>query len=171
METIDAIMSRRSVRKYKADKISDELIEKILAAGMQAPSAMNEQPWHFIVIKDRKILSEIPKFSPYAAMAKDAPLAILVCGDTKLEKIKGFWFQDCSACIQNILLAAHAMGIGAVWTAAYPLQDRVEGYKKLLDLPESVIPLALIPMGYPDERPSPQSRFKKERVHINKWLK
>jgi nitroreductase len=169
METIEAIKSRRSIRKYKAEQVPEEKISDILACAMQAPSAGNEQPWHFLVIKDKKTLAKIPQINPYAAMAKDAPLAILVLGDTTLEKFNGFWVQDCSAAVQNILLAAHGLGLGAVWTAIYGLDDRVKGFKDLFSLPDNILPLALIPIGFPENDIAPVDRFNEERVHLDKW--
>ncbi|KYC53783.1 MAG: nitroreductase A [Candidatus Methanofastidiosum methylothiophilum] len=169
METLEAIQTRRSVRKFIDKKIPDDLIEKILRAGMNAPSAGNQQPWHFIVIDDKKILEEVPKVSLYAPMAKEASVAIVVCGDVKLEKYPGFWVQDCSAATENMLLAAHSLGIGAVWSGIYPLEDRVSGYRSLLGIPDNVIPLSIIIMGYPQEIPKPADRFKSERIRHNKW--
>jgi nitroreductase len=169
MNTMDAILTRRSIRRFKTEKVPQEMIDKLLKAAMAAPSAGNEQPWQFIIINDEKIMKKIPAVSPYAAYAKDAPAAILVCGDTRLEMMKGFWVQDCCAAIQNILLAAQDMGLGAVWTAAYSLMDRVAGFQKLLNIPAEVIPLAFIPIGYPAEEKQPEDRFKKERVHLNTW--
>lgn len=169
METLEAIQTRRSVRKFTDKKISSDLIEKVLHAGMSAPSAGNQQPWHFIVIDDKKMLEEVPKVSLYAPMAKDASVAIVVCGDTKLEKYPGFWVQDCSAATQNMLLAAHALGLGAVWSGIYPLEDRVSGYRSLLGIPENVIPLSIVIMGYPLEVPKPADRYKEERIKHNKW--
>ena len=136
---------------------------------MYAPSAGNQQPWHFVIITDRKIITEIPKFSPYAQMAEKAPLSILVCGDASNDRFGPLWMQDCSAATQNILLAAKALGIGAVWTAAYPREDRVEGFRKLFKLPKNIMPFALIPMGYPDEDPKKEISYREERVHLNKW--
>jgi len=169
METLKAIHTRRSIRKFKPTRVSEELIDKILGAAMQAPSAGNQQPWHFIVINDRELLKEIPKFSPFASMAKDAPVAILVCGDLALEKYKGFWVQDCSAAVQNMLLAAHDLNLGAVWTAAYPMEDRTEGFRLLCGLPKDIIPLALVVLGYPEHTITADNRFRRERVHLNKW--
>lgn len=169
MNTLECIYTRRAIRKYTDKKIPDDIIGKLLKAGMSGPSAVNEQPWHFIVIKDRKLLDEIPKASPYAQMAKDAALAILICGDPKLQKIDDFWSQDCCIAAQNILLAAHSLGLGAVWTAAYPLQDRVDNLQKLFGIPKNIIPLCVIPIGYPAEKKEPVERFKKERVHQDKW--
>ncbi|MBC9784652.1 nitroreductase family protein [Heliobacterium chlorum] len=166
---MDAILSRRSVRKYTDQPVSDELVKELLEAAMSAPSAGNEQPWHFIVIKDRQLLDEIPKFHPYAGMVKQSPVAIVVCGDETLEKYKGFWVQDCSAATQNILVAAQAKGIGAVWVGLYPEKGRVKALRDLLGIPEQVIPLALIPVGYPAEQLPPANRFNPERIHNNRW--
>lgn len=169
MDALETIRTRRSIRKFKNKKVADELIREILNAGMSAPSAGNEQPWHFIVVKDRSILDEVPKYSPYAGMVKEADFAILVCGDTKLEKYRGFWIQDCSAAVQNILLAAHALGLGAVWTGVYPMMDRAEGFRKHLNIPNDVMPLAFIPVGYPAEEAGAVDRFREERVHYDRW--
>ncbi len=169
MDTLEAIHTRRSIRRYTSQSVEDELIQEILAAGMSAPSAGNQQPWQFIVITNKSVLEEIPHISPYAAMVREAPVAILICGDLKLERFKGFWVQDCSAATQNMLLAAHALGLGAVWTGIYPMQDRVEGFKKLLRIPEDVIPFALIPIGYPAQQSRRENRLKEDRIHYNHW--
>jgi nitroreductase len=169
MDTLDAIFTRRSIRKYTDRPVPEELVAGLLKAAMAAPSAGNEQAWQFIVIRDRALLDAIPKFHPYSAMLKHASVAILVCGDLTLEKYKGFWVQDCSAATQNLLLAAAAQGLGAVWTGVYPLEDRVSGMRKLLNLPEHVIPLSLVPVGFPAELPAKADRFKGERVHKDRW--
>jgi len=166
---MDVILSRRSIRKYTTEKVPEKLAHEVLKAAMSAPSAGNQQPWHFVVIDKRRILNKIPKFHKYAQMLKEAPLAILVCGDLELEKHKDFWVQDCSAATQNILLAAHARGLGAVWLGIYPREDRVEGARKLLGIPDNVIPFALIPLGYPAESLPTARRFKAQRVHHNEW--
>lgn len=169
MSAIDAIKTRRSVRQFTAEPVGDELLRTILACGMQAPSACNEQPWQFVVLRDRKLLAEVGGINPYAGYAKTAPLAVLVAGDTRLEKCQGYWFEDCSACAENMLLAAHALGLGAVWTGIYPLPERVAGFRKLCDLPQTVIPLALLVMGHPAKTPAPQDRFRPDRVHRDRW--
>jgi nitroreductase len=169
METLEAIYTRRSIRKFKDRPLSDKKIETILRAAMAAPSAMNEQPWHFVVIRDRAILREIGAMNTYARMAAEAPAAILVCGDTALERAEGFWVQDCSAAVENMLLTARALGLGAVWTAAFPPADRIAGYRRLFGLPATVIPLALVPIGYPGEEPPPADRFDQERIHYERW--
>jgi len=145
------------------------LVEKILRAAMSAPSARNEQPWHFVVIRERSTLLEIPKFHPYSAMLVEASLAILVCGDPTLEAHPGQWVEGCSAATQNILLAAHALGLGAVWLGVHPRPQRIEPMRKMLDIPEEVIPFALVSIGYPAEQKPRAERFKPERVHYERW--
>ncbi len=169
METLEAIRTRRSVRDFKQAPVSEEMVETLLKAGMQAPSAGNEQPWHFIVIDDQEKLHAIPKFHPYSKMLNDAPLAILICSDRKLEKKRASWLQDCSAATQNILLAAHAMGLGAVWLGIFPNSDRVFGMQDLLDMPKDVRPVALVAIGHPASVPEPVDRFIEDRVHKNAW--
>jgi nitroreductase len=169
METIEAILTRRSIRKYTDQVVPDEMVTRLLKAAMAAPSAGNEQAWQFIVIRDRGLLDAIPKFHPYSAMLKYASVGIIICGDLSLEKFKGCWVQDCSAATQNLLLAATATGLGAVWTAVYPMEDRVAGVRQLLNLPDHVIPLSLVPIGYPAEQPAKADRFKAERVHKDRW--
>ena len=166
---MEAILSRRSIRKYTKELVSDEIIKDLLKAAMSAPSAVNEQPWHFIVIKDRQILDEIPKIQPYSKMLRDAPVAVVVCGDLKLEKAKGFWVLDCSAATQNILIAAQAKGLGAVWLGFYPREDRIKPLQKLLGIPEHVIPFSVIPIGYPAEQKPPANRYNESRIHFNRW--
>jgi nitroreductase len=171
MEAYEAILSRRSIRKYQNRPIEDELIERLIRAGMSAPSAHNEQPWHFVVIKDRAILDEIPKFHPYAKMLSEAPVAISVCADHALEKdpTAGYWIQDCSAATQNILLAAHALGLGACWLGIHPREKRKTELRKLLHLPESVEAFSVIALGYPAEDKKPSASFTPDRIHQNQW--
>jgi len=169
MDVTKAIQSRRSIRKYTEEPVSGDDIEALLTAAMHAPSAENEQPWHFVIIQDRKTLEAISRLSPTAPMAKHAPLAIAVCADKSLEKFPGLWVLDCSAATENILLAATARGLGAVWTAVYPFEDRMNGVKKLLKLPDEVIPLCVIPVGHPAETPAPVDRFNPSCIHHDTW--
>ena len=169
MDALEAMLTRRSIRRYTGEPVPDELIQPLLEAAMSAPSAGNEQPWQFIVMTERRLLDEIPAFHPYADMLREAPLAILVCGDVRLERYKGYWVQDCSAATENLLLAAHSMGLGAVWVGVYPKEDRVQRLQKLLNLPAHVIPLALVPIGYPAERIPPAHRLDATRIHLNGW--
>jgi nitroreductase len=169
MDAMQAILSRRSIRRYTDKDVSDEVVKELLEAAMSAPSAGNEQPWHFVVIRDRQILNEIPKIHPHSGMLKEAPLAILICGDESLQKYKGYWVQDCSAATENLLVAVNAKGLGGVWLGVYPLEDRVVGIRKLLGMPENVIPFALLSIGYPDEQKPPAERYDESRVHHDKW--
>ena len=169
MDAMDAILSRRSIRKYTPQPIPERAIKELLEAAMSAPSSGNEQPWHFVVIDDHSILDQIEEFHPYAGMLHEAPVAILVCGDLDLEKYRGFWVQDCSAATQNILVAARAKGFGSVWLGIYPLEDRTKAMQELLGLPGHVIPLALIPIGYPAEQKGRGGRFHIGRIHRNRW--
>jgi len=169
METLDAIKTRRSIRKFKPQLISREIILELLEAAMFAPSAGNEQPWQFVVLDDRKILDEVPRICSTASMCRQSATAVLVCGDAALEKYPGFWALDCSAAVENLLLAAHALGLGAVWVGVYPLSDRVEAFRRLLALPREITPFALVALGYSDEEPAQPERYKEERVHYNGW--
>ena len=168
---LQPILSRRSIRKFTDVRVSDKDIEDILKAAMAAPSAGNSQCWEFFVINKREILDEIPKIHPYAQMTLEAPVAILVCADITREKYKGRWMLDCSAASQNILLAAHTKGLGAVWVGIYPEEIRMNGMIELLNLPDNIKPVSLIPIGYPAEAKSPSNRFDKSKIHFNKFLK
>ncbi|GAB4302495.1 MAG: nitroreductase family protein [Marinilabiliales bacterium] len=169
MDTLKAIFERRSIRKYKSTPVEEEKINMLLKAGMYAPSARNQQPWHFIVIDDRKILNDLATIHPYAKMLLEAPLAILVCSDDTLEETKGYQAVDCSAATQNILLAAHDLGLGSVWLGVYPREQRMNDIKNLFALPKHIHPISLIAIGYPDETKEVPDRFHPERIHINKW--
>lgn len=166
---MDAIFSRRSIRRYTADKIDESVLETILEAAMAAPSAGDERPWHFVVIDDRAVLDEIPSFHPHAGMLREAPAAILVCGDETLEQFAGYWPQDCSAATQNILLAVESLGLGGVWLGIYPIEERVEGMRRLVGAPGRAIPFALVALGHPAESKPPARRFDPGRVHRNRW--
>ena len=170
MEAIEALFSRRSIRKYTQERIAEKDIREILEAAMSAPSAGNQQSWHFVVINDRKILDKIPSFHPHSLMIKEAPLAVLICGDPTLEKHIGYWIQDCAAATENLLLAVHAKGLGGVWLGIYPRQDRVAGLRNLLGIPDHVIPFSLVPVGYPSETKPPRpDRYNAAKIHYNRW--
>jgi len=166
---MEAILERRSIRKYTSEPVSEDMIKELLKAAMAAPSAGNEQPWHFIIIRDRAILDRIPSVHPYSQMVKQAPLAILVCGDLDLAMHGEMWVQDCSAATENLLIAVQAKGLGAVWLGVYPREERIKGLRKLLNIPRHVAPFALVPIGYPGEKKPPSKRYKKSRIHYEKW--
>jgi nitroreductase len=171
METIEAILTRRSIRAFLDQPVEAEKTETLLKAAMYAPSALNEQPWRFVVITDRSLFAQIMRVYPYAGMLRSAPLAILVCGDLNLEKAPGNWVLDCASATQNMLLAAHAIGLGAVWSGIYPEQDRMHALTAMLHLPHEVIPFALVAVGYAASThpPKPPERFHLDRVCCNDW--
>lgn len=169
MDAMVAMLTRRSIRKYRQEPVSDELVRDLLKAAMAAPSAGNAQPWRFVVVRDRELLAAVPSFHPYARMVPDAPLAILVCADTSVEKHVGFWAQDCAAATQNLLLAAHAHRLGAVWTGIYPYQERVDACRALFKLPEHIMPLALTPIGWPAENQPLRDNYLQEHVFLDAW--
>lgn len=169
---IDNIMTRTSVRQYQDKAIEQEKVETLLRAGMAAPTAVNKQPWHFIVVNEKSMLEKIAEVNHNKRMLKTAPLAIIVCGN--LEKAltgnaQQYWIQDTSAATENILLAAHGLGLGAVWTGLFPNKDRCEPICKLLGIPEHIIPLNIIIIGYPAESPTPKDKWKPENVSYNKF--
>ncbi len=169
MDALEAIFTRRSVRRYEDKPVPEPLIEKLLSAGMAAPTARDAREWQFLVIDDRTMLEKIGEINPNALMAQKAPLAILVCGDLGREKSEGYWVVDCAAAVENILLAAHALGLGAVWTGVYPRRERMEGLKQLVGLPENVAAHSLIVLGYPAEQPPPRNLYNADRVRRNRW--
>lgn len=169
MELYDGLITRRSIRKYTSGPVSREILEELVKAGMYAPSAVNCQPWHYIVIDDNALFEKIMEIHPYAKMLKDAQAAILVCGDENLQHGDGYWAVDCSAATQNILLAAHAKGLGAVWLGLHPREERKRNIKELFQLPGHIQPFSLISIGWPAEEKNIPERYKTDRIHYNKW--
>jgi nitroreductase len=169
MEAIKCIMTRRSVRKYTAKKMTETRLRKILEAAMNAPSANNQQAWQFIVVRDRIILNDLAEVHPYAQMLRQAQAGIVICGDLAAEKSQGYWVQDCAAATQNALLAAHALGLGAVWLGVHPRQPRVEDVQRVLGIPDHVVPLSIVSVGFPGEKPKAVKRYAKSKVHYEKW--
>ncbi|GAB1401534.1 nitroreductase family protein [Elusimicrobiota bacterium] len=164
---IKNILNRKSVRQYTSQNVEKEKIDAIIKAGMAAPSAVNLQPWEIILITDRKILNEVAQKHPYASFTKNASVAIVVCGNS--EKSPDYWVQDCSAVTENILLATESLGLGAVWCGIYPNQDRVAEIQKILNLPKNIVPLSLIPLGYPKGENLPKQKYNPSKIHINSW--
>ena len=166
---LSVIHNRKSVRNFIPDKpVSEEDIQKIVRAGMAAPSGRDLRPWEILVINDREALDSLTVALPYAKMLETSPLAIVVCGDTTRSSL---WTFDCSAVTQNILLAVEALGLGAVWTAAYPYEDRMNAVMKNTGLPAHILPLAVIPVGYPNGDFEPKDKYDEAKVHYNKWRK
>jgi len=169
MDSLEAIFTRRSIRKYTTELIPTSIIHDLIEAAVSAPSAGNEQPWQFILLTKRDILDEIPRFHPHASFVKQAQQAILVCGDLSRETFEGYWMIDCSAATQNLLLAAHAKGLGACWVGIYPRQERIKKLKELLRVPDHIIPFALVALGFPAEEKQREDRYDEERVHLDTW--
>ena len=163
---IEGILSRHSVRKFTGDPINENDLNTIVKAGMAAPSAMNIQPWSFIIITDKAILNNLCKALPYAKMLDKAGAAIIVCGDSK----EANWVVDCAAATENILLAAHALGYGAVWTAVYKYESRIDPVRKECKIPNDIIPLNVIPIGIAvDKNVKPIDKYNERKIHKNIW--
>ncbi len=169
---IENMITRTSVRAYEAKAVEDAKVEQMLRAAMSAPTAINKQPWDFVIVDDPAKLKELADSLPNAKMAAGAPLAIVVCGNMQ-KAIEGEgrdnWIADASAATENLLLAAHSLGLGAVWTGVYPSAHRVDVIRDVLELPGYVVPLSLVPIGYPAENPQPKDKWKPENVHRNGW--
>jgi nitroreductase len=166
---LENIFSRRSIRKYSEHPVSHDDIQTILKAGMYAPSAVNKQPWHFIVFDGKDIVERIIVLHPNAKMLREAPVAILVCGDVALAHSPGYMPIDCAAATQNMLLAAHGMGLGTVWIGIYPREERVDGLREIFKLPENIVPFSVVSLGYPAEEKETPQRFNESRVHYGFW--
>ncbi len=167
---IENIMTRTSIRKFKQQPVEAEKVETMLRAAMAAPTAVNKQPWHFVVVNDKNVLNKLAGEGRRGDMLRNAPLAIVVCGDMNkaLEgPMREFWVQDASAATENLLLAAHGLGLGAVWTGLYPNTERAGQVAKTLGMPETMMPLCTVIIGYPDEQPTPKDKWKPENVSYN----
>ena len=171
LSAMEVIMTRTSVRQYTNEAVTPEQIELMERAAMAAPTACNAQPWEIIAITDPEVLAKIPSVHPHAAMAAKAPLAFVICGtDNGLNGAgKEYWVQDCSAATENLLLAAHAMGLGAVWCGVYPIPERIAPIKELLNIPEGVTPLNVVVVGHPTGPNKPKDKWKVEKLHNDKW--
>lgn len=168
---IENIMTRTSIRQYKDQPVEQEKIDIMLKAAMAAPTAVNLQPWHFIVINDKKTIEMLSSKQP-----TNAPLLIALCGDMDKTtmpdgktKLPDFWVQDVSAATENLLLAAHALGLGAVWTGVYPAMERVAEVANILNCPKNIVPVVVVRVGYPDESPEPKDKFKESNISYNKF--
>ncbi len=171
-EAIQNIMTRVSVREFTGEKISEAQLETLLRAAMAAPSAINKQPWAFIVVTDEAKIAALGEALPYSRCSNKPAVAIIPCGDLS-KAIEGemanFWINDVSAATENLLLAAHAMGLGAVWTGLHPDMNRAKMVQEMLGLPEHIIPLCVVPVGVPAEQPEVKDKYKPENIHYNKW--
>ncbi len=169
MDVLEAIYTRRSIRKYTDKDIDEDTLRSILRAGFYAPSATNQRPWHFVIIKDKEMLIKISQKHPYAKMLPGAACCIVVCGDKTKQEKTGFLVEDCSAAIENMLLATHGLGLGAVWLSLYPISSRSKPIGQLLNIPQHIIPVGMIAIGYKAEERTTKERFNEERLHFEKW--
>lgn len=170
--TITDIMTRASVRSYTGRDVSAQTVDTLLRAAMAAPTAVNRQPWRFVVIRDRQILDYIADNFKSMTMMRQAPVAVVVCGDMEAAldgPAQAYWVQDASAATENLLLAAHALGLGAVWCGVYPIAERVEQFSQMLQLPSTILPLNCIAIGYPQEPIEPKDKWHPEYIHLNRW--
>ena len=169
MDVFEALFTRRSIRKYTDEPVSDADVETMLKAAMLAPSAKNERPWAFVVVRDAALRAELSEATPYVKMAAHAPVVIVVCGDLHEDKAGGRWEQDCAAAIENLLLAARGLEIGTVWCALHPDAERVGNVRRILGIPEHVVPLGLVCVGHPTQPFAEADRFMPERIHRERW--
>lgn len=169
MTVMEAILTRRSIRRYTGVPVSEDLLNQVLRAGCYAPSAHNGQPWHFVVLRRPEALEVLASVHPFAKMAPAAGTAIAVCGDLRRQKTEGFLVEDCSAAIENMLLAAHSLGLGAVWCGIHPVPKLVRAVRDLLALPPAVLPVGLVVLGHPAESRSVDERFDPDKVHHEAW--
>ena len=169
MNVLDAIWTRRSIRSFTGELINDEDLKTILKAGFQAPSAHNRQAREYIVIKDKDILEKIPTFHPYTKMLPEAKCGIIVCGNKEKQSEVGFLALDSAASIQNMLLAAHGLGLGAVWCGLYPIPELIEPISELLELPEHIIPISMVVVGIKSKDSEPIDRYNEDNIRYEKW--
>lgn len=169
--TLNPIFARRSVRKFRKKDVPENLVTDLLQAAMAAPSACAKDPWRFVVLRDADRRARLAEGLPHGAMLRDSPVGIVVCGD--LDKAHdqqlSYLLQDCSAAIENLLLAASMLGLGAVWLGIHPRDERIEHVRKLLALPASVVPVSAIALGWPADIPAPRTRYQATAVHKEKW--
>ncbi len=169
MDVLTAIRTRRSIRKFSEKPVEDNLLYTILDAGLNAPSAKDKRPWHFIVIRHREVLQKLAEIKSDGQMIASANLCIAVCGDKVLEGMEAYLLEDCAAAAENMLLAAHGLGLGAVWCGLYPGKSCFKRTIEILDLPHKVVPIALIAIGHPEEEKVEQSRFDSSKIHFDRW--
>ncbi len=169
MDVLTAIKTRRSIRKFTSEKINDKILNVVLDAGFCAPSATNKRPWHFIVIRNKNTMMSISQQYTHARMLPEADCCIVVCGDKAVQGMTGFLIEDCSAAIQNMLLALHGLGLGGVWCGIYSGNKSNTILSDILKLPLKIIPVGMIAIGYPSESKETVDRFEQNKVHLEQW--
>lgn len=169
MDAMEAMLTRRSIRKFTDEPVTDADIDAVLRAAMAAPSAFNQQRWRFIVVREPARLAHLSKATPYAGSLAGAAVGIVVCGDTTDERTPGYWVVECAAATENALLAANALGLGAVWLGVAMYDERIGNVREILALPDHISPLAMIAIGHPAETREPAERFDAGKVHNETW--
>ena len=169
MDALNCLFTRRSVRTFTPEPVSMDVIQELIRSAMYAPSAGNQQPWHFVVITNREDLNFIAQSHPYAGMCRQAAGALLICGEPGIAKHGDMWIQDCAAATENFLLALHAKGLGGVYVGVFPREERMKPLAMHFGLPGSIVPFSLVPFGLPAEMPEQPDRFKAERIHVDHW--
>jgi len=164
---IDAILARRSIRRYTDEPVSDADIRTLLEAGMSAPSGSNRKPWHFVTVTDRAMLDALADSAPYWKMLAEAPLAIVVCGDPAISE--KYWDQDAVAATENILIAVSMMGLGAVWLGSHPTPERMDSVRSIVGVPANIVPVTVLSIGHPAEEKEARTQYDEERVHRGQW--
>lgn len=169
MDVLEAIFTRRSIRKFTGQPVAEEDLNTILRAGFQAPSAHNYQPWDFVIVREKSTIERIAQVHPYAKMLPQAGCGIVVCGDKAKQGMTGFLVADCSAAIENMLLAAHGIGLGAVWCGLYPVSQLTKATAEILNLPSSIVPVGMVVVGHKNEQKMPAERYNESKVHFEQW--
>ena len=166
---MDILLTEMKIGSFSDQPVCPETVRKLVKAAMAASSVGDQRPWHFVVVTDQATRERMADIHPFGHMLSQAPLALLVCGDPTLQKHAGYWVQDCAAAMENLLIEARALGLGAVWLRIYPVEGRVQTFRKLLDMPLHVIPFAVTPVGYAAEKSEPKCRYNESRVHFDRW--
>ncbi len=169
MEIMEAILTRRSIRRYTGEPVGEEQLRTVIRAGCHAPSAHNGQPWHFVVIREPDLLRQVAEVHPYAKMAPQAGTCVVVCGDTARQNTVGFLVEDCSACIENMLLAARGLGLGTVWCGVHPVPKLVDAMRTFLSLPEGIVPVGMVVIGHGAEERTVPDRYDETKIHWGTW--
>ncbi len=169
MDAMEALLTRRSIRRFHPDPVPAADVERMLEVLFRSPSAADARPWQFGIVDRRDLLDRLAEAMPRCEMLREAPLALLVCAEPSRERIPGFWPQDCAAATENLLIAAHALGYGAVWIGLHPVPDRERAAREILRIPRELVPFALVAIGRPAETPPPDDRRDPTRVHRNEW--
>ncbi|HET6351637.1 MAG TPA: nitroreductase family protein [Coriobacteriia bacterium] len=169
MDAMQAMLTRRSIRRFTDAPVSDEVLEQVLRAAMAAPSAGNEQPWRFVIVREREALRRLSRTTPFAKPLEGAAVGLVVCADKRVLRYPGFWSIDCSAAIENLLVAAHASGLGGVWIGVHPMKPFEMAVALAVKTPRHIRPMSLVALGHPAEDKPAAERYEPGFVHVERW--